>query len=274
MCVCVCVCMCMCVCVYVILFRRVKGAERLPGVDEILLPGERGNRLAASRRAAGTIEIEPNMYAALKVRYHTHTHTHTHTHMRAHRHMRAHNYTGQWQYEACLSDVRARVSMCACVCMCVQAMAAKYGQPASPSKPPHARLSIATQLVHSHTTVEDPYGGSGAPLWQTATFAQPSATTFGPYDYTRSGNPTRTMLEEQVAALEGADKAFAFTSGMAAIAAVGVTHRRTRTPSHTHRNPHRRAHARTQTGCGMGTNRQGSAVDGVCDRACVCVCVV
>lgn len=33
------------------------------------------------------------------------------------------------------------------------------------------------------------------PLWQTATFAQPSATTFGEYDYTRSGNPTRTMLE-------------------------------------------------------------------------------
>ncbi len=43
--------------------------------------------------------------------------------------------------------------------------------------------------------VVDPYGGSMPPLWQTATFAQPSATTFGEYDYTRSGNPTRTMLE-------------------------------------------------------------------------------
>lgn len=43
--------------------------------------------------------------------------------------------------------------------------------------------------------LQDPYGSSGAPLWQTATFAQPSATTFGEFDYTRSGNPTRTMLE-------------------------------------------------------------------------------
>ncbi len=41
----------------------------------------------------------------------------------------------------------------------------------------------------------DPYGASMPPLWQTATFAQPSATTFGEYDYTRSGNPTRTCLE-------------------------------------------------------------------------------
>ncbi|EFJ41456.1 hypothetical protein VOLCADRAFT_68235, partial [Volvox carteri f. nagariensis] len=66
----------------------------------------------------------------------------------------------------------------------------------------------------------DPYGGSMPPLWQTATFAQPSATTFGEYDYTRSGNPTRTMLEEQFAELEGGDRGFAFTSGMAALAAV------------------------------------------------------
>ena len=37
---------------------------------------------------------------------------------------------------------------------------------------------------------------------QTATFGQPSATVGGPYDYTRSGNPTRTLLEEQIAQLE------------------------------------------------------------------------
>lgn len=33
---------------------------------------------------------------------------------------------------------------------------------------------------------------------QVSTFAQPSATTFGDYDYTRSGNPTRAALEKQV----------------------------------------------------------------------------
>ena len=37
---------------------------------------------------------------------------------------------------------------------------------------------------------------------QAATFGQPSATVGGPYDYTRSGNPTRTLLEEQIAQLE------------------------------------------------------------------------
>ncbi|KAK8979256.1 hypothetical protein V6N11_000408 [Hibiscus sabdariffa] len=36
------------------------------------------------------------------------------------------------------------------------------------------------------------------PLYQTATFKQPSATENGPYDYTRSGNPTRDTLERQV----------------------------------------------------------------------------
>jgi cysteine-S-conjugate beta-lyase len=87
--------------------------------------------------------------------------------------------------------------------------------------PPPPRLKPATLLLHpGPSAVTDPYGASGAPLYQTATFAQPGATEFGPYDYTRSGNPTRTLLEEQWAALEGADRAFAFTSGMAAIAVV------------------------------------------------------
>lgn len=48
---------------------------------------------------------------------------------------------------------------------------------------------------------------------------QISATECGPYDYTRSGNPTRTALEAQIAELEGASRAFAFASGMAALSA-------------------------------------------------------
>lgn len=58
------------------------------------------------------------------------------------------------------------------------------------------------------------------PLYQTATFKQPSATTNGPYDYTRSGNPTRDILEANVADLEGGARGLAFCTGMAAIAAV------------------------------------------------------
>jgi cystathionine beta-lyase len=79
---------------------------------------------------------------------------------------------------------------------------------------------IATKLAHAKTSTTDPYGASSPPLYQTATFAQPSATENGPYDYTRSGNPTRTQLEEQMAVLENADRAFAFSSGMSALMCV------------------------------------------------------
>ena len=58
------------------------------------------------------------------------------------------------------------------------------------------------------------------PIYQTATFEQPSATEFGDFDYTRSGNPTRTLLELQLADLEEAKYACAFASGMAAITAL------------------------------------------------------
>lgn len=62
-----------------------------------------------------------------------------------------------------------------------------------------APVLLQTLLLHpAASSVVDPFDASGAPLYQTATFGQPSATEGGPYDYTRSGNPTRTMLEEQV----------------------------------------------------------------------------
>ena len=79
---------------------------------------------------------------------------------------------------------------------------------------------MATRILHGPKSLEDPYAAVSPPLYQTATFDQPSATTFGPYDYTRSGNPTRQMLEEQVAAVDGATRGFAFASGMAALTAV------------------------------------------------------
>ncbi|CAM9542194.1 unnamed protein product [Phaeothamnion confervicola] len=53
-----------------------------------------------------------------------------------------------------------------------------------------------------------------------STFAQPSATTFGEFDYSRSGNPTRSAIEKQIAELEEGFRAFAFSSGMAALSAV------------------------------------------------------
>jgi cystathionine beta-lyase len=63
----------------------------------------------------------------------------------------------------------------------------------------------------------DHFGAIVPPIYQTATFEQPTATEFGEFDYTRSGNPTRTLLEQQLADLEDAAHACAFASGMAAL---------------------------------------------------------
>lgn len=74
-----------------------------------------------------------------------------------------------------------------------------------------------TQLVHFNNNANDPYRANVTPIYQTATFTQESALIPGKYDYSRSGNPTRSVLEEQVALLENGKYAFAFTSGMAAL---------------------------------------------------------
>ena len=54
------------------------------------------------------------------------------------------------------------------------------------------------------------------PIFQTSTFAFKGVNEPGPYDYSRSGNPTRKALEDCLAALEGGTRGFAFATGMAA----------------------------------------------------------
>ncbi|HVV68842.1 MAG TPA: PLP-dependent transferase [Gammaproteobacteria bacterium] len=76
-----------------------------------------------------------------------------------------------------------------------------------------------TQLVHFNPNPGDPYHPNCTPIYQTATFAQKSPE-MDLYDYTRSGNPTRTVLEQQLARLEGGTSAFTFASGMAALTAI------------------------------------------------------
>lgn len=80
--------------------------------------------------------------------------------------------------------------------------------------------SIETRLVSFNAAKGDPHGSATMPIYQTATFAQPSATEFGAYDYTRSGNPTRSAAEAILAELDGGCAAFCFSTGMAAIMAV------------------------------------------------------
>jgi cysteine-S-conjugate beta-lyase len=81
-------------------------------------------------------------------------------------------------------------------------------------------MNIHTKLLRFDAAPGDPTRPTSTPIYQTATFEQESATEFGAYDYTRSGNPTRTVLEKHLADLEHGCRAFAYASGMAALAAV------------------------------------------------------
>ncbi|KPI84526.1 cystathionine beta-lyase-like protein [Leptomonas seymouri] len=93
-------------------------------------------------------------------------------------------------------------------------------------KRPHfdtAAKHPSTQVVIFDGCPNDPYHPSSMPIYQTATFVQPDIEEFGPYDYSRSGNPTRTAIETLVANLEGAHAAFAFSSGMAALQTLVTT---------------------------------------------------
>jgi cysteine-S-conjugate beta-lyase len=81
-------------------------------------------------------------------------------------------------------------------------------------------VKFASKLVAFNACPEDPFKPLATPIYQTATFEQEEADQFGRYDYSRSGNPTRTVLEEHLAQLENADRAFCFASGLAAISAV------------------------------------------------------
>jgi len=79
---------------------------------------------------------------------------------------------------------------------------------------------IATKLVQSGVKFDTDTGAVSVPIYQSATFAHPAPGKSTGYDYARMGNPTRQALEEALAALDGCESAFAFSSGMAAIMAV------------------------------------------------------
>jgi len=65
---------------------------------------------------------------------------------------------------------------------------------------------------------KDATGAMSFPIYQNATFRHPALGQSTGYDYSRSGNPTRKILEEGIAQLDGGVRGFAYASGMAAIA--------------------------------------------------------
>lgn len=86
----------------------------------------------------------------------------------------------------------------------------------APSSPRNGRkYAFATELLY--TDSKDQYGASSMPIYQSATFKQTLAGGGQEYDYTRSGNPTRTHLERHLAKIMNASRALTVGSGMGAL---------------------------------------------------------
>ena len=81
-------------------------------------------------------------------------------------------------------------------------------------------MKFASRLVSFDPSPGDRFRPISTPIYQTATFEQEHTDSSGEYDYSRSGNPTRSVLEKHLATLENGSRGFCFSSGMAAISTV------------------------------------------------------
>ena len=78
------------------------------------------------------------------------------------------------------------------------------------------QLRFRTRAIHVGNSPDELTGAVVRPLHVASTFVQKTPGEWGPYDYTRSGNPTRDATETTLASLEGGSGALAFATGMAA----------------------------------------------------------
>jgi len=77
-------------------------------------------------------------------------------------------------------------------------------------------VDFETRAIHVGQDPDPATGAITTPIYQTSTFAQEEVGQHKGYEYSRSGNPTRTALETCLAALEGGTRGLAFASGLAA----------------------------------------------------------
>ena len=80
------------------------------------------------------------------------------------------------------------------------------------------QLDFATRCVHAGQSPDPTTGAVMMPIYTTSTYVQQSPGVHKGYDYARTKNPTRMAFERCIADLEGGTAAFAFASGIAAIA--------------------------------------------------------
>lgn len=77
-----------------------------------------------------------------------------------------------------------------------------------------------TQCIHGGVFGDPETGAVSVPIYQVSTYKQEEAGRPKGYEYSRTGNPTRSALERLIAELEHGERGFAFASGMAAISTV------------------------------------------------------
>ncbi|MFF0422821.1 MULTISPECIES: cystathionine gamma-synthase [unclassified Streptomyces] len=81
----------------------------------------------------------------------------------------------------------------------------------------HSHQNFETRAIHAGNTADPLTGAVVPPIYQVSTYKQDGVGGLrGGYEYSRSANPTRTALEENLAALEGGRRGLAFASGLAA----------------------------------------------------------
>jgi cystathionine beta-lyase/cystathionine gamma-synthase len=81
-------------------------------------------------------------------------------------------------------------------------------------------MGFSTIAIHAGNEPDAATGAVSVPIYQTSTYAQDALGKHKGYEYARTQNPTRSALEKNIAALEGAEFGYAFASGMAATDAV------------------------------------------------------
>jgi cystathionine gamma-lyase len=81
-------------------------------------------------------------------------------------------------------------------------------------------MRFRTRAIHVGNHRDAETGAVVPPIHVSSTYVQPGAGEWGSFDYGRSGNPTRSRLQETLASLESGRHALAFASGMAATHAV------------------------------------------------------
>ena len=82
------------------------------------------------------------------------------------------------------------------------------------------KMKFGTKAVHAGVEPDPSNGAIMTPIYQTSTYVQEGVGKHKGYEYARSQNPTRTQLQNSLAALENGTHGLVFGSGLAAIDAV------------------------------------------------------